>query len=422
MRVTILHYTAPPVVGGVETVIAYHARELMDNDHSVTILAGRGGDDARLANANVVIFPELDSQHPDNLQIAQRLEQGMVPPEFHMLQTRIVESLASHCAHSDVMIAHNVFNFHFNLPLLAALHQMIDRGMLPRVIAWCHDISRYVNPMSGAELRFGFPWDLLRTYRREVTYVAVSPQRQRTLAGILGCPPEWIRVIPNGVDAKTLWSLSGLTWRLVGEHDLLEADLIVLMPIRITRAKNIEYALQVIVALKALDLRPKLVVTGPPDPHSPDSQSYWNELLALRHELGLDQDVIFIYEGTSHLPGPLMIDAPVVAELYRVCDVVLMPSLREGFGIPILEGGLAGKPVFCTAVPVLEEIGTESVYRIETGEPPDHVAARIQAWAQQDTTHRLRLRVRQEFTWPAIFGSAIEPLITHRLERMEQEL
>jgi glycosyltransferase involved in cell wall biosynthesis len=405
----------------VEAVIAYHTRELVHAGHSVTILAGRGGDDALLADAKVVVLPELDSQQPDNLQIAQALEQGMVPPEFDVLQGRIVEELSPVCAGSDVIIVHNVFNYHFSLPLVAALHQRLDQGALPHMIAWCHDISRYVNPTSGAEPRFGFPWDLLRTYRPEVTYVAVSPQRQRTLAGILGCSPEHIRVVPNGVDARTLWGLSDLALHLVEECNLLEADLIALMPIRITRAKNIQYALQVVADLKALGFRPMLLVTGPPDPHSSDSPSCWNELLALRRKLKLDQEVVFIYEGISWLPGPLIIDALVVAELYRVCDVVLMTSRREGFGMPILEGGLMGKPVFCTAVPVLEQVEASSVYLIGSDESPRQVAERIQAWAQHDMTFRLRGRVRKEYTWSAIFQRTIQPLISGVVQSSAQK-
>ena len=177
-----------------------------------------------------------------------------------------------------------------------------------------------------------------------------------------------------------------------------------------------------IAALKASGLRPKLVVTGPPDPHSSNSAAYWSELLALRRELELDQDVVFIYEGTSLLPGPLTIDAPTVAELFRACDLVLMPSHREGFGIPILEGGLVGKPVFCSAVPVLEQIGAESVYQIGTDEPPGHLAARIQAWTQQDALYRLRRRVRKDYTWSAIFQQAIQPLIANTIPAAEHRL
>ena len=422
MQVAILHYTAPPIVGGVESVIAYHTRELVGSGHSVTILAGRAADVAMLADAQVIVLPELDSQHPDNLRIAQALERGMVPRTFEAFQNRIEKAVTPICVESDAVIVHNVFNLHFNLPLTAALHRLIEQGRITRMIAWCHDISRYVNPLSGAELRSGFPWDLLCTYRPEVTYVAVSPQRQRALARTLGCSMDLIHVIPNGVDAQTLLGLNDLTWQWVDEYELLEADLIALMPVRITRAKNIEYALRVMAALKALGLGPKLIVTGPPDPHSSDREAYWSELLALRRELKLDQDVVFIYEGTSHLPGPLTVDAPTVAGLFRVCDLVLMPSRREGFGMPILEGGLVGKPVFCTAVPVLEQVGAEFVYQIGTDEPPDHLATRIQAWTQQDGLYRLRRRVRQEYTWSAIFRQAIQPLIARTILASEQKL
>jgi len=209
---------------------------------------------------------------------------------------------------------------------------------------------------------------------------------------------------------------------LVEEFDLLGADLIALMPIRITRAKNIEYALRVIAALKASGLLPKLIVTGPPDPHSSDREAYRSELLALRRELKLDQEVVFIYEGTPYLPGPFTIDARTVAGLFRVCDLVLMPSRREGFGMPILESGLVGKPVFCTAVPVLEQVGAEFVYQIGADEPPNHLATRIVAWTQQDMAHRLRWRVRKEYTWSAIFQQAIQPLIASVIPASEQKL
>jgi glycosyltransferase involved in cell wall biosynthesis len=102
--------------------------------------------------------------------------------------------------------------------------------------------------------------------------------------------------------------------------------------------------------------------------------------------------------------------------------LVLMPSHREGFGMPVLEGGLIGKPVFCTAVPVLEQIGAGSVYQIGTDEPPDHLAARIQAWTQQDALYRLRRCVRKEYTWSAIFRQVIQPLIASTVLASEQKL
>ena len=48
-RIALVHYSAPPVVGGVESVLAHHARLMADAGHSVQIIAGRGAQfDARI--------------------------------------------------------------------------------------------------------------------------------------------------------------------------------------------------------------------------------------------------------------------------------------------------------------------------------------------------------------------------------------
>ena len=41
-RVALLHYAAPPVIGGVESVVGQHARLMADAGHQVCIVAGRG--------------------------------------------------------------------------------------------------------------------------------------------------------------------------------------------------------------------------------------------------------------------------------------------------------------------------------------------------------------------------------------------
>jgi len=89
----------------------------------------------------------------------------------------------------------------------------------------------------------------------------------------------------------------------------------------------------------------------------------------------------------------------------------LMPSHREGFGLPVLEGGLLGKAVFASPVPAVDQVGAESVHLIAPDESADHVAARMCEWAKQNAEHRLRRQVRQKFTWHAVFARKIQPLI-----------
>jgi mannosylglucosylglycerate synthase len=132
--------------------------------------------------------------------------------------------------------------------------------------------------------------------------------------------------------------------------------LILLMPVRVTQAKNIEFALEVMVALKARIDRPRLVLTGPPDPHDQASMVYFRSLQARRQQLGVEEELRFVFESGPEPGQPYLIDAPVVGELFRVADLMFMPSHREGFAMPVLEAGLAGIPVVATAVPAAQEI------------------------------------------------------------------
>jgi glycosyltransferase involved in cell wall biosynthesis len=406
----ILHYTAPPVVGGVEAIIQAHVRLLTEAGYPVTVIAGRGEGAALASGADFILSPEMDSQHPQVVRASSMLEKGEVPLDFDDIVNRLIGTLTPTLSRFDNVIIHNVFTKHFNLPLTAALHLLLDAGKLRRCIAWCHDFT-WTSPSSRSKVHPGYPWDLLRTYRTDVTYVVVSQRRQRTLAALLGRSPEQIRIIYNGVAPDVLLGLSGEGYALVTRLGLLESDLILLMPVRVTRAKNIEYALHVVAALKAHGCRPKLVLTGPPDPHNARSMAYLDALRALRKQLGVEEEMRFVFESGSDPDQPFNIDAQVVGDLFRLSDVMFMPSHREGFGMPVLEAGLVGMPVVCTDVPAAEEIGGEDVTLFEAIEDPTHVAGQILAWAEQNPVHRLRRRVRQNYTWRAIFYRDIKPLL-----------
>jgi glycosyltransferase involved in cell wall biosynthesis len=406
----ILHYTAPPIVGGVEAVIQAQARVFIEAGYPVTIIAGRGEGTALPSGTGFARIPEMDSRHPQVTQMSATLAQGQVPTGFDELVNRLIKALTSALDRLDNLIVHNVFTKHFNLPLTAALHCLLDAGTIRHCIAWCHDFT-WTSPRSRSKVHPGYPWDLLRTYRPDVTYVVVSKRRRRALAALLGCPAEEIHVIYNGVDPEMLLGLSVEGQALVTRLGLLESDLVLLMPVRVTQAKNIEYALQVVAALKARGCCPKLVVTGPPDPHDERSTAYFQSLQVLRRQLGVEEEMRFVFESGPDPDHPYTIDAGVVGDLFRVSDAMFMPSHREGFGMPVLEAGLIGVPVVCTNVPAAEEIGGADVILFDPDEDPAHVASRILASAERSPVHRLRRRVRQNYAWRAIFHRDIQPLL-----------
>ncbi|MBN1668050.1 MAG: glycosyltransferase family 4 protein, partial [Anaerolineales bacterium] len=353
----------------------------------------------------------LDTRQAGLLEMNALLEDGQVPPNFERYSNQIKEDLRPRLSEFDHLIVHNVFTKHFNLPLTAALAHLVQDGTIRHCIAWCHDFT-WTSPNSRHKVFPGQPWDLLRSYDPHITYVTVSQERQRALAGLYQVPEQEIKVIYNGVDPAQLLGLTSAGQALAERLDLLAADLVLLMPVRVTQAKNIEYALELLAALKAGGIRPKLVLSGPPDPHDAGSMAYYRQLQQKRASLGLEDEMHFVFESGPDPEQPYEIGLEMVGDLYRLSDLMLMPSHREGFGMPVLEAGLVGIPAICTrAVPAAVEIGGQDVTLFDTSQPAQQLAGQILAWMQSNPEQRLRRRVRQRYTWQALFKQQIEPLL-----------
>ena len=257
----------------------------------------------------------------------------------------------------------------------------------------------------------GHPWDLLRTYRADIQYVVISKKRQQILADILGISINQIQVIYNGIDPKELMGGSPETNALIKRLDLDSSDLIILMPVRVTQAKNIEFAMQVTASMCEGGCNVKMILTGPPDPHDPENLAYFNQLKKLRADLDIENNFRFLYEEGPTPDKPYILEMSMVNDLYRICDLVFLPSHREGFGMPVLEAGFAGKPVFATNIPAVEEIGQEDVYVIDLEDGPLQAANAIHDWVANNTIYQMRVKTRQRFTWLNIFREQIQPLL-----------
>ncbi|MCA9902423.1 MAG: glycosyltransferase family 4 protein [Anaerolineae bacterium] len=408
-RVAILHFASPPTIGGVETTIFYQARGLADLGYSVKVISGVGGCfDERVPTA---IEPLIYSKHPDVLAVKTELDRGQITPAFDRLTRSLYDTLKAQLADSDVCIAHNVHTLHKNIALTAALACLTERQSLHQ-IAWCHDLA-WTNPQYQAELHAGYPWELLRTVWKHTTYVTVSEPRQQELAQLLGLETAQIEVMVPGVDPERFWQWT-LAMTLLEKHlHLLDADGILLLPARLTRRKNIGLALKILAALRNLsDQDFRLIVTGPPGPHNPGNLGYLGELLDLRHALQVDEYVHFVYAYGESPDQPLVLDDASIANLYLLADALIFPSIQEGFGIPILEAGLAGLPVFCADIPPFQTSGQNDAYYFDPVDAnPDIVAKHILEAIEYDARSRLKKRVRKTYRWETIIRERLLPLL-----------
>ncbi len=410
-HVAILHYAAPPVIGGVESTIYYHAVHLARLGYRVTVIAGRGA-----AFAPDVAFeaePMVDSRFGPLAEVNEQLAQGEVGEAFAHWRDKMYRRLKELLNSVQVLIVHNALTLHKNLPLTAALYRLAEEGF--PMIGWCHDFA-WQDALYIPVLRDAYPWDLLKKPWPGVKYVVVSAHRRETLARLMGLDPEEIAVVPPGVEPTRLFRLSPETQQLADRLRLWEADPLFILPARITRRKNIQFALRVLRALQDSLPHPMLIVTGPPGPHNPTNVAYLEQLLRLRQELGLNEQAHFLYQY-GEAGQPLEVSENMLAELYLMADALLFPSLREGFGIPVLEAALLRLPIFAADIPPVHESAGDLAVTFDPEGSPEQAAQRIAERLATDPLYAMRRRVKERFVWAQIVRQQVVPLLEAVLRR-----
>lgn len=401
--VALVHYAAPPVVGGVESIIGSHARLMTAAGHSVRIVAGRG--EPTIAGVDFLRVELMDSRHPRVEGIQGRLNAGAVPTDFDALVAELEGQLRQAVRGVDVVIAHNVCSLGLNLALTAALRRIVDAGAPARFVLWHHDLAA-TSPDYRPWLHEGRPWSLLSQAWPGVVNVVVSAGRQRELAALTGLDPGAIKVVPNGIDLERTWRLDPRTAALRADLERLGVQPLLLVPARITPRKNMELALRVVAAMREAGRPAGMIVTGPVDPHRSSEHDYLDRLLELRSTLGLDEVARFLATEPDGAPTD-----PIVDQLYRLADVLFLPSRDEGFGLPLLEAAANRVPIVCADLAVLREIAGRDATYVDPDADPAAIGRTIVDLLEADPAWRLHRRVQDDYSWTRIYAGMIEPLL-----------
>jgi glycosyltransferase involved in cell wall biosynthesis len=412
VRVGLLHYTCPPIIGGVETILYEQATRLSARGYPVTILSGRGGPLPDRKAARLVIIPELDSRESAVSAVRDALDRGQVPSEFATLRANIIERLSTELAELDVVIVHNALTLHFNLPLTAALWTLAQSNR-PRIISWVHDIS-WLNPIYRPWMHDGDPWDLLRRQHPNITSIFVSTQRLEEWSELTGAVPDARDVIPNGIDPAALLKLGPHARQLADRFGLLSTDVVMLAPVRITKRKNLEWAIDAAAGVRDAGRSVQLLITGPPGPHNPRSLEYVADLKRQTERLGLSESVRFLFEESGEPSGKHAIDVGTLSDLYMLSDVVILPSVSEGFGLPLAEAAVFRVPVVCSDLPAFREVAPDGATFVPLSAGSAAFTTAVLT-AIESPPARLRRQVLGALAWDRIITEQLEPLLTpHR--------
>jgi glycosyltransferase involved in cell wall biosynthesis len=241
------------------------------------------------------------------------------------------------------------------------------------IVVTLHDLYPYDVPEN-----FGFPKVLfnrlvLQQCLRAVD--AIACVSESTLARLEGVEPRLALakaiVIYNSVERQPCVSTSGPLPRWKGEPFLLCVA-------QHRRNKNILFLLQVferLLSARRIADGTRLVIVGIPGPET-------NAIHRFLAEAKISDQVVLL-NGLSE---------DQLQWCYRNSQLLLAPSLAEGFGLPVAEALLAGCPVICSDIPAFRELGGDRCLYIPLNAAAEQAFAdAVCATTQQGTCRPIAL-------------------------------
>src|SRR5262249_26524162 len=104
-----------------------------------------------------------------------------------------------------------------------------------------------------------------------------------------------------------------------------------------------------------------------------------------------------------------------VAQMYRVCDLVLLPGEVAGFGLPLLEAAISRVPVVCSDLPVFKEVVRDGAELVPARASGGEVAAAVERALARRTARHRRALIRR-CSWAGVVAST-ERTIAAIMER-----
>jgi teichuronic acid biosynthesis glycosyltransferase TuaC len=237
-----------------------------------------------------------------------------------LLQELPIDLIHAHTAYPDGFAA-ALLGRATDLPVVISLHG--------------GDVNLYFRRFSGRKQGL---WAITHANR----VIASSRSLQHTVVDKYGADPGRIAVVPSGVDTGKFRPLA----RQKAESSLSLAPQAprLLYVGAITRSKGIHHLLRAFARLdRAVIDPPRLLLVGNGD--------YAGPARLLAEKLGVGERVTFVGQRPND-EIPLWINA---------CDLLVLPSLSEGFGVVLVEALACGKPVVATACGGPEDIVTPEV-------------------------------------------------------------
>ena len=211
------------------------------------------------------------------------------------------------------------------------------------IVVTCHDLVQYVYPEILKD-QSRLPALSMASWRYSVggmkladCIIAVSSNTKKDVISMLNTSSDKVTTIPNGVDAQFRVIKSDRIWKQKHQHTTSSEEICLLNVGSTHQRKNIFTILKVLETLIQKGLPVRLWKVG---------SNFTAEQQAYICDRQLESQITcFGYP-----------DRETLIELYNAADLLLAPSLYEGFGLTILEAMACGTPVVTSNVSSVPEV------------------------------------------------------------------
>jgi glycosyltransferase involved in cell wall biosynthesis len=251
-----------------------------------------------------------------------------------------------------------------------------------RRVTTVHDLIYLVHPEAHfGVLALGMRVVVGQAARRSDRLIAVSQSTGNDLEQRLHIKPERIDVVPNGVHTPPSPPRPAAIAAARDRYELGSRQVVLAASAKRPH-KNL---IRLLDAVALLEERPILLLPGYPTDHEQDLREH-------AAQLGIAADCRFLG----------WVEHDELEELYALADVFVMPSLYEGFGLPVLEAMIRGVPVACSDRSSLPEVVGDAALLFDPEDVGAIAGALRRLLAQPETRARLSEAGRQraaQFSW-----------------------
>ena len=398
MRIALIVYQGNPSSGGQGIFVYYLSRELTRLGHEVHVIAGRPYpevdeavhfhklktfrmwdfmndiDEYRFRTNPILFFQPFNFFE----LLTTRLSLGSLLFAFSMRAYNKLHELSREqpfdIVHDNQTLSYGILLMkEKGLPVVASIHH-------PLTIDRRNRLLQAKNIFEKMHTFLWFPWVMQDyTARRLDRIITCSENSAALIQDELNLPPGRLQVIHYGADTDVFRPLDDVE---------TEPNSILFVGDSEDRNKGARYLMEALHSLRhQVNFRVTFVDHRPPD------------------HLKLVQRLKGKYRLYNHIDFHPRATTEELVRLYNRSQVVVSPSLHEGFGLPAVEAMACGVPVIATTAGALSEIIEDGVTGILVP-PADAVAlnaALRRLLADPDLCRRMgqagRERVLKNFTW-----------------------